>query len=229
MPGGQTTTMMMMMMMITYTASFRPDASQAHIIAPFNDVFNKVVLAILNSNGLEPITWQQINLRIDSRGLGIGNDARTSDAAFAASFLLAVKAATEIYPILHGDIIDGGSIPYVKDFCKCFCILQLQGPLYPRHGKSGRTNTGPMMPLIHSSRCSRILKVPIGSSRKGFDSILMITLAMLPYSTAHVFLAPQSIMMPSWKVTSHGGQVYISSSRHMASGANISKTSLHRR
>ena len=32
-----------------------------------------------------------------------------------------------------------------------------------------------------------ILKVPIGTSRKGFDSILMITLAMLPYSTAHVY------------------------------------------
>ena len=47
-------------------------------------------------------------------------------------------------------------------------------------------NTVPMMPLIHSSRSSRILKGPIGSSRKGFDSILMITLAMLPF-TAHVY------------------------------------------
>ena len=59
--------------------------SQAHIIAPFNDVLKRVVLAILNSNGLEPITWQQINLRIDSGGLGIGIDARTPYAAFAAS------------------------------------------------------------------------------------------------------------------------------------------------
>ena len=50
------------------------------------------------------ITWQQINLRIDSGGLGVGIDARTSYAAFAASFLSAVKAASEIYPILHGDI-----------------------------------------------------------------------------------------------------------------------------
>ena len=65
-----------------------------------------MVLAILNSNGLEPITWQQINLRIDSGGLGIGIDARTSYAAFAASFLSAVKAASEIYPILHSDIVD---------------------------------------------------------------------------------------------------------------------------
>ena len=32
------------------------DLSQAHIIAPFNDVLKGVVLAILNSNGLEPIT-----------------------------------------------------------------------------------------------------------------------------------------------------------------------------
>ena len=37
-----------------------------------------------------------------------------------------LKAASEIYPILHGDIVDGGSIPYVEDFCKCVCILQLQ-------------------------------------------------------------------------------------------------------
>ena len=103
-----------------------PDVSEAHIIAPFNDVLKRVVLAILNSNELEPITWQQINLRIDSGGLGIGIDARTSYAAFAASFLSAVKAASEIYPILHGDIVDGGSIPYVEDFCKCVCILQLQ-------------------------------------------------------------------------------------------------------
>ena len=85
-----------------------------------------MVLAILNSNGLEPITWQQINLRVDIGGLGIGIDARTSYAAFAASFLSAVKAASEIYPILHGYIVDGGSIPYVEDFCKCVCILQLQ-------------------------------------------------------------------------------------------------------
>ena len=80
-----------------------------------------MVLAIFNSNGL-----QQINPRIDSGGLGIGIDARTSYAAFAASFLLAVKAASEIYPILQGDIADGGSIPYVDDFCKSVCILQLQ-------------------------------------------------------------------------------------------------------
>ena len=31
-------------------------------------------------------------------------DARTSYAAFAASFLSAVKAASESYPILHGNI-----------------------------------------------------------------------------------------------------------------------------
>ena len=37
-----------------------------------------------------------------------------------------MKAASEIYPILHGDIIDGGSIPYVEDFCKCVCIVQLE-------------------------------------------------------------------------------------------------------
>ena len=74
-----------------------PDVSQAHIIAPFNDVLKRVVLAILNSNELKAITWQQINLRIDSGGLGIGIDARTSYAAFAASFLSAVKAASEIY------------------------------------------------------------------------------------------------------------------------------------
>ena len=67
-----------------------------------------------------------MHLRIDCGGLGIGIDARTSYAAFAASFLSAVKAASEIYPIFHGDIIDGGSIPYVEDFCKCVCILQLQ-------------------------------------------------------------------------------------------------------
>ena len=54
------------------------DVSQAHIIAPFNDVLKKIVLAILNSSELEPITWQQINLRIDSGGLGISIDARTS-------------------------------------------------------------------------------------------------------------------------------------------------------
>ena len=61
----------------------------------------------------------QRSLGIDIRGLGIGIDARTSYAAFAASFLSAVKAASEIYPILHGDIVDGNSIPYVEDFCKC--------------------------------------------------------------------------------------------------------------
>ena len=43
-----------------------PDVSQADIIAPSNDLLKRVVLAILNSNGLEPITWQQINLRIDA-------------------------------------------------------------------------------------------------------------------------------------------------------------------
>ena len=75
-----------------------------------------MVLAIFNAT-----TWrQQINLRIDSGGLGIGIDARTSCGAFAASFLSAVKATSEIYPILHGDIVDGGSI------CKCVCIVQLQ-------------------------------------------------------------------------------------------------------
>ena len=64
-----------------------PDVSQAHIIAPFK----RVVLAILNYNELEPITWQQINLRIECGGLGIDIDARTSYAAFAASFLSAGK------------------------------------------------------------------------------------------------------------------------------------------
>ena len=49
---------------------------------------------------------------------GIGIDASTSYAAFTASFLSAVKAASEIYPLLHGDIVDGGSIPYVQDFCR---------------------------------------------------------------------------------------------------------------
>ena len=88
-----------------------PDVSQAHIIAPFNDVLKRVVLAILNSNELDPITWQQINLRIDSGGLG-----RTSYAAFAASFLSTVKVVSEIYPILHGDGVDGGSIPFVEEF-----------------------------------------------------------------------------------------------------------------
>ena len=37
-----------------------------------------------------------------------------------------MKAASEIYPRLHGDIVDGGSIPYVEHFCKCVCILQLK-------------------------------------------------------------------------------------------------------
>ena len=58
-----------------------------------------------------------MNLRIDSGGLGIGIDTSTSYVAFAASFLSAVKAASGIYPLLHGDIVDGGSIPYVQDFC----------------------------------------------------------------------------------------------------------------
>ena len=84
-----------------------------------------------SSPSLTPTDWNlspgsRLICRIDSGGLGIGIDARTSYAAFAASFLSAVKAASEIYPILHGDIADGGSIPYVEDFCKCVCILQLQ-------------------------------------------------------------------------------------------------------
>ena len=37
-----------------------------------------------------------------------------SYAAFAASFLSAVKAAPEIYPLLHDDIVNGGSIHYVS-------------------------------------------------------------------------------------------------------------------
>ena len=68
--------------------------SQAHIIAPFNYVLKRVVLAILNANESEPITWQQINLHIDSGGQEIGIDARTSYAAFTASFLPAAKAAS---------------------------------------------------------------------------------------------------------------------------------------
>ena len=44
-----------------------PGVFQAHIIAPFSDVLKRVVLAILNSNELKAITWQQINLRIDAR------------------------------------------------------------------------------------------------------------------------------------------------------------------
>ena len=55
---------------------------------------------------------------------------------------------------------------------------------------SSWANTGPMMLLIYSSRCSRILKVPIVSSRKGFDSILMITLAMLPFTARDVLHTP---------------------------------------
>ena len=62
------------------------------------------------------ITWQPINLRIDSGGLGIGIDVRTSHAAFAASFLSAMKAAFEIYLLLHDDIVNGKSIPYVQQF-----------------------------------------------------------------------------------------------------------------
>ena len=65
------------------------------------------------------------------------------------------------------------------------------GPPLGIHLNAGKTellmaNTVPMMPLIHSSRSSRNLKVPIGSSRRGFVSFLMITLAMLPF-TAHVY------------------------------------------
>ena len=86
-------------------------------IVPFNDVLKRVILAIFNTSGLDSITWEQINLRIDSGGLGIGIDTSTSYVAFAASFLSAVKAASGIYPLLHGDIVDGGSIPYVQDFC----------------------------------------------------------------------------------------------------------------
>ena len=102
-----------------------PAVSQEQIIVPFNDVLKRVVLAIFNTSGLDSITWQQINLRIDSGGLGIGIDASTSYAAFAASFLSAVKTASEIYPLLHGDIVDGGSIPYVQDFCRSVCIINL--------------------------------------------------------------------------------------------------------
>ena len=40
--------------------------------------------------------------------------------------LLLRPSSRQIYPILHGDIVDGGSIPYVEDFCTCVCILQLQ-------------------------------------------------------------------------------------------------------
>ena len=56
-----------------------------------------------------------LHLRIDIGGLG-----RTSYAAFAASILLAVKATSEIYPLLHGDTVDGGSIPYVEIFAGVF-------------------------------------------------------------------------------------------------------------
>ena len=38
------------------SAPHSSSVSQAHIIAPFNDVLKRVVLAILNSNELEPIT-----------------------------------------------------------------------------------------------------------------------------------------------------------------------------
>ena len=36
-----------------------------------------------------------------------------------------MKAASEIYPHLHGDIVDGGSILYVQDFCRIVCIINL--------------------------------------------------------------------------------------------------------
>jgi hypothetical protein len=103
-----------------------PSVSQTHIIAPFNDCLKTVVLSIFNEGSLDAITWKQISLRVDSGGLGVAIDNQTSYAAFAASFLSAVNAASEIYPLLRSDIVDGGSTFHVQEFCKCICILKLQ-------------------------------------------------------------------------------------------------------
>lgn len=103
-----------------------PNVTQAHIIDPFNDSLEKVVLAIFNESSLDAITWQQVALRVDSGGLGIAIDIKTSYAAYAASFLSAVQAASEIYPLLRGDIIDGGSTLHVQEFCRAVCILKMK-------------------------------------------------------------------------------------------------------
>ena len=111
-----------------------------------------MVLAIFNSNGL-----QQINPRIDSGGLGIGIDARTSYAAFAASFLSAVKAASESYPILHGNIIDGDSIPYAEDFFRKVTRLRqtFRIPHFIAYRAFLRRCFGVPIPQIPLRRCTR--------------------------------------------------------------------------
>ena len=54
---------------------------------------------------------------MNNGGLAIGIDGHN---------LQSLNAAPKIYPPLHDDYANDGSVPYVQTFCRSVCILLLQ-------------------------------------------------------------------------------------------------------
>ena len=234
---------------------------QAHIIAPFNDVLKRVVLAILNSNGLEPITWQQIVCVMQ----------------LAALFL---TAKLHLSPDLHSGDIDGDSIQYdEKSLYHQSKRLRHITRIYCSHQESkdidfiaAITPSPSSLARYHSAASpearAALLAVPktqqMTFPKQAYRLFLRRRCAckpkpeldalslMTPWLFVSAIWQKRPARMPSSRTrTSKVGQpreekspkclstarqplkvvrsFSLSSSRHMASGANTSKTSLHQR